>query len=226
MKKLNKLWGILLTLLLAGAAGWYGIDQSDHQKDASIAKSTYPTSKQADDHNGLPTGEDLAPTGKNPGPENLGTASFTSKELADQQKGWITYHELDSLGRPTGADALLKKEMINTGTSANRAIRPPGFVSGPKYDHSRGHLIAKQFGGSGDEPRNLVTLYQFPVNDPYMNYYELEIRHALNKGETVRYRVIPEYAGDQLIPADVLLEAKSLSDPSSINFNVKIPNIK
>lgn len=116
--------------------------------------------------------------------------------------------------------------MINTGTSANRAIRPPGFISGPKYDHSRGHLIAKQFGGSGDNPQNLVTLYQYPVNDPYMNFYELEIRHALNKGETVRYRVIPQYTGQELIPEMIVLEAKGLNPNTTLDFKVAIPNKK
>ena len=53
--------------------------------------------------------------------------------------------------------------MVNTGTSANKDIRPAGFISG-KANHSRGHLIGRQMGGSGDDPRNLTTLYQNPVN--------------------------------------------------------------
>lgn len=169
--------------------------------------------------------EDLEPVGNNEGPQVLGTATFNKSELSDKN-GWIDYHKLDHLGRPTGADALLKKSMINTGTSANREIRPPGFISGPKYDHSRGHLIAKQFGGSGDEPKNLVTLYQYPVNDPYMNYYELMIRRALNQGETVRYRVTPHYVENELIPESIELEAKGLSQNTIIDFTVLIPNKK
>lgn len=197
--------------------------ESTSKSEATITSSIPDSSEPR--NNGLPQEEDLAPTGNNPGPQELGTASFDVAELSTN-KGWIEYHELDRLGRPTGAAALLEKSMINTGTSANRDIRPPGFISGPRYDHSRGHLIAKQFGGSGDDERNLVTLFQFPVNDPYMNYYELKIRNALNHGETVRYRVTPHYVGDELIPESVELEAKGTGNNPTIDFTVLIPNKK
>lgn len=242
MKNLKKLWGTLISLVVFGAIGFVGIDlmneeqpiSSGYSESVSLSKEleesatknekTLPDSSESR-NNGLPQEEDLAPTGNNPGPQELGKASFDLAELSTN-KGWIEYHELDRLGRPTGADALLKKSMINTGTSANREIRPPGFISGPRYDHSRGHLIAKQFGGSGDDERNLVTLFQFPVNDPYMNYYELKIRKALNHGETVRYRVTPHYVGDELIPESVELEAKGASKNTTIDFTVLIPNEK
>ena len=197
--------------------------ESTTKSEATNASSIPESSEQR--NNGLPQEEDLAPTGNNPGPQDLGQASFTANDFSTNH-GWIEYHALDQLGRPTGADALLEKSMINTGTSANRDIRPPGFISGPRYDHSRGHLIAKQFGGSGDDKRNLVTLFQFPVNDPYMNFYELKIRKALNHGETVRYRVTPHYAGDELIPESVELEAKGTGNNPTIDFTVLIPNKK
>ncbi len=225
MKNLNKLWGTLVTLLIVGAASWYGLDLSPHPTEQHpVAENSRTT--EVSQHSSLPTPSDLKPVGANNGPQKLGHATFTTDELKDSSNGWISYHPLDQLKRPTGADALLKKTMINTGTSANRAIRPPGFISGPQYDHSRGHLIAKQFGGSGNEPKNLVTLYQYPVNDPYMNYYELEIRHALNKGDTVRYRVIPHYTQQELIPESILLEAKGLRQNSTIDFKIEIPNKK
>ena len=43
--------------------------------------------------------------------------------------GLIEYGPLDSLGRPTGVEAYITPDMINTGTKANQGIRPPGFVS-------------------------------------------------------------------------------------------------
>ncbi|MBO0431645.1 DNA/RNA non-specific endonuclease [Enterococcus sp. DIV0660C] len=226
MKNMNKLLGTLLTLLIVGVASWLGLDLTSANDPSAPSSTTQEQVTQQHTQNGLPTKEDLAPTGNNSGPKEFGHATFSADELKDNQNGWITYHSLDHLNRPTGADALIKKKMINTGTSANREIRPPGFVSGPKYDHSRGHLIAKQFGGSGDEKKNLVTLYQFPVNDPYMNYYELEIRQALNKGETVRYRVTPNYTKNELIPESITLEAQGLSPNTTINFKVEIPNQK
>ena len=59
-----------------------------------------------------------------------------------------------------------------------------------------------------------------------MNYYELEIRQALNKGETVRYRVTPNYTKNELIPESITLEAQGLSPNTTINFKVEIPNQK
>ncbi|MGC6768669.1 DNA/RNA non-specific endonuclease [Enterococcus sp. LJL51] len=163
----------------------------------------------------------------NPGPEELGTAAFSSAETKDSKKGWITYHELDSLGRATGADALLKPNMVNTGTTANQDVRPPGFISGKApYDHSRGHLIGRQLGGSGDDSRNLTTLYQTPVNSPYMTKYENQIRKALDDGETIRYRVTPIYEGSDLLCKEIEMEAKGIKSNTAINFRVKILNEK
>ena len=51
--------------------------------------------------------------------------------------------------------------MVNTGTSANKDIRPAGFISGKLIIRV---AIGRQMGGSGDDPRNLTTLYQNPVN--------------------------------------------------------------
>lgn len=159
----------------------------------------------------------------NPGPIENGTATFTDTELKNSSKGWITYHPLDSLGRATGADALLKPNMVNTGTSANKDIRPPGFISGDQ-NHSRGHLIGRQMGGTGDDARNLTTLYQNPVNTPYMTKYENQVRQAMDNGETVRYRVTPVYEGNSLICKQIDIEAKGLNKNTTVNFNVTILN--
>lgn len=161
----------------------------------------------------------------NPGPKELGSATFSTAELTDRKKGWIDYHALDSLGRATGADALLKPAMVNTGTSANKDIRPPGFVSGlDPTNHSRGHLIGRQLGGTGDDARNLTTLYQTPVNTPFMTKYENQIRQALDNGETIRYRVTPVYEGTELLCKQIDLEAKGLNKNTAVDFRVTILN--
>lgn len=168
--------------------------------------------------------------GKNPGETDNGKATFTSAELAFVKDGWIRYGKLDSLGRPTTAEAVINKALVDKkiGTSANRDIRPPGFKTGNEpYGHSRGHLIGKQFGGDGNDKRNLVTMIQEPVNSPLMTDYENYVRWAVSyKRETVRMRVIPIYQGKNLVPSDIQIEAQSMGNDHSINFNVTIPNIK
>lgn len=164
-------------------------------------------------------------SGKNPGPIEKGEATFTQNDLKIQKHGWIVYHALDSLGRATSADALLTKAMINTGTTASKDIRPTGFISGlSPYYHSRGHLIGRQLGGSGDKPENLVTLYQNPVNTPYMTKYENMVRQALETGETIRYRVTVRYQEDALLCQELQIEAKSVSQNGTLNFNIVILN--
>lgn len=164
-------------------------------------------------------------TSTNPGPKELGKATFSANEMKDSKKGWIDYHSLDSLSRATGADALLKPAMVNTGTSANKDIRPPGFVSGlAPTNHSRGHLIGRQLGGSGDDARNLTTLYQTPVNTPFMTKYENQVRQALDNGETIRYRVTPIYEGTELLCKQIEIEAKGLNKNTTVDFRVTILN--
>lgn len=118
----------------------------------------------------------------------------------------VNYGELDSLGRPTGINATITSDMIGTGSSASSSIKPPGFLGGAE-GHARGHLLGRQLGGSGKDPRNLVTLHQNPVNTPVMSSFERQVRKAVEAGETVNYSVTPIYKGNQLIPSGVTLNA-------------------
>jgi hypothetical protein len=118
----------------------------------------------------------------------------------------IAYGQLDKLGRPTGVSETLTKDMIGTGSPARSSIRPPGF-EGQVSGHARGHLLGNQLGGSGSEHRNLVTLFQNPVNSPVMRDYETMIRKAVENGQVVDYSVIPIYEGVNLIPSGVTLNA-------------------
>jgi RHS repeat-associated protein len=122
------------------------------------------------------------------------------------KKGFIEYGERDSLGRPTGTNARITKDMIGTGTSANPSIRPPGFEGGAT-GQARGHLLGRQLGGSGDVPENLVTLQQNPTNSPFMSGYEGQIRAAVDRGETIDYSSTPIYHGDNLVPQGVTMTA-------------------
>jgi hypothetical protein len=115
--------------------------------------------------------------------------------------------ELDALGRPTGASATITKDMLGTGTDALRSIKPPGFLGG-SANQARGHLIAKQLGGAGDDARNLVTLYQNPVNSPIMRGFENQVRAAVEAGEKVRYTVTPVYRGTEAVPRAITLSAR------------------
>ena len=121
--------------------------------------------------------------------------------------GSVVYGELDELGRTTGVEATITQDMIGTGTSAQSSIKPAGF-GGQAEGHARGYLLGKQLGGSGSDERNLVTIYQNPVNHPVMSSVEATVRKAVENGETVNYKVTPIYEGTNLIPSGITVNAQ------------------
>ena len=121
--------------------------------------------------------------------------------------GSVTYDELDSLGRTTGIEAAITQDMIGTGSPAKSSIKPAGF-GGQAQGHARGHLLGNQLGGSGSDPRNLVTIYQNPVNHPLMSSIEANVRKAVEGGQIVNYRVTPIYEGNNLIPCGITIRAE------------------
>ena len=87
-------------------------------------------------------------------------------------------------------------------------------------DHG-GHLIGKQFGGSGNLD-NLVAQSK-TINQPGGDWYKLEQEwaEALKRGENVTVDIKPIYAGDSIRPTrfdvEYVIDGKT--------FSKKIPNV-
>jgi hypothetical protein len=96
--------------------------------------------------------------------------------------------------------------MIGTGSRASEAIVPPGYKPGRVY--ARGHLLARQLGGSGTDARNIVTLFQNPANSPVMSSLEAQIRAAIEGGQIVSFEAVPVYMESALIPRGVTIRAE------------------
>jgi DNA-entry nuclease len=137
--------------------------------------------------------------------------------LAAELGGYIDYGEVvEPTGQRTGITATITPRMLQAadrdqlGSEAEPDIRPPGFDDLPQRNRARGHLLGRQFGGSGEVEANLVALYQSRANSPVMRDYENAVADAVEAGETVRYQVQPLYASpdDNGMPRAVRLRAQ------------------
>jgi hypothetical protein len=121
------------------------------------------------------------------------------------------YSEVDG-GRAGAAYAEVSPQTLDDaaagiiGSKAGRRYRPAGF-GGDAAGHSRGHLIARQFGGSGRDLRNLVTQGQGVNNGAISDFEDAIAAHVRGSGNTILMSVTPEYANGGVIPSHVLIEA-------------------
>lgn len=101
-------------------------------------------------------------------------------------------------------NAIITDTMLRTGSTASQ-INISGYK---KYSGlARGHLLPSVLGGSGKEQRNLVTLYQNSVNSPIIRDFELDIKNAVQKGETIAFSSEAVYKGSDLRPERIDLKA-------------------
>ncbi|SCB94425.1 DNA/RNA non-specific endonuclease [Weissella bombi] len=160
---------------------------------------------------------------------------------------YVQLSSQDAQGRPGVANAFLNKSSrqyrSRTETGNSKTIDPVGWQQatiGGTYRtlYNRGHLIGyalagniKSFDPSEANPQNIATQTAWANqasngNDANtgQNYYETQVRRALDRNEQVRYRVTPVYIGNNLVPSGNHMEAKS-SD-GQLQFNVFVPNVQ
>ena len=159
---------------------------------------------------------------------NGGNSTFTAAELKYDGVGWAVYGNLDDWNRVTTMDAMVTPNMYDTGTDADSRILPTGWKkseqnAGNPEQLNRGHLLADVLGGSGEDWRNLVTLYR-NANYPTM-YFAAEdiVKTAIQHGSVVRYRVTPIFMGEELMCEGMHIMAKSVTD-NSVDLNVYVFN--
>lgn len=158
----------------------------------------------------------------------------SSARTKRKMRGYILYDPLDYVGRATKAFGLITVDMLSNniitddtvGTGANPKLNPVGLDSDSTLD--RGHLIARQLGGSGDTLRNLTPIYH-RVNNGKMKMYENMISLAVIECEILNgvglyVQVTPFYVGDNGVPLFINMIAFGLN--GTFNLNVAVPNTK
>lgn len=216
----SKLLRVLLLVLWFCILSWIeiheGVDPAPNQ-DSATNISSILSAEDAPQYTGADSLE-----------INGGKSSFDPSELQFEGEGWIRYGDLDELNRVTTMEAMITPQMYQTGTDADSSILPTGWSKSNQNDSNprqlnRGHLLADVLGGSGEDWRNLVTLYR-NANYPAMYFAaEFIVSEAIQSGTTVRYRVTPLFNGDELICEGLHIMAKSVTD-DSVDLNVYVFN--
>ena len=172
------------------------------------------------------------------GPAQVGTAP---------DPGTVAYGELDSLGRATGAVALVTYDSMEAGRARSREdlseVTPTGWGYNDEVDiampngtvyhgflYNRSHLVAKSLGGD-DVAHNLICATRtqnvganIEGADGGMAYCEGLARQWLEAHPqgTVYYAATPSYAGDELLARSVIVDIRS-SD-GSLDERIEVYN--
>lgn len=191
--------------------GWY--DNRARFYDPEVGRFTQP------DPQGVLDGPNLYLYANNNPVSYADPTGFVKVRSSYGQIGSVEYYSLDSLGRAVGAVAVITPDMIGTGSKASWHIHPTGF-GGALAGHERGHLIAKELGGSGKDRRNLATMTE-GANDPGMRYWEQMARNLVEEGNIVRYEVKAIYYGGAPIASGftvhVSMEGKTVGFGTVLN---------
>lgn len=169
---------------------------------------------------------------------NNNQPTFSNDDLKAKGKGWVRFANLDSLGRPQAAQALLNKQLMPTKTRERLTVKTPGYhairTGSEETDwlYNRSHLIGYQLCGSNNNPKNLVTGTRqlnadSRVNAESMVTFENQIADYLKASSNhyVRYQVTPVYRGAELVPRGVWMQGQSIGD-DQIKFNVYVFNVQ
>jgi hypothetical protein len=148
-------------------------------------------------------------------------------------KGLALLKETDHLNRAQGIIARILPENVNTSLGSTASVDPTGWselvTNTTQYQRARGHLLARWFGGVGNDTSNLVPLYR-TANEQMRSLVETPIANSLigsnAKYTEVVYSVTPHYSGDNLIPDYIEIEAIGIenSGMSHIIFDGNILN--
>ncbi|MDP3660847.1 DNA/RNA non-specific endonuclease [Phenylobacterium sp.] len=116
--------------------------------------------------------------------------------------------ELNGLGQSTLVGATVTQATLGQGTKAKYSLKPPGWLGdGNEFNQARGHLSAKEHGGTGRDMRNLMTLTHHGANTPQMRAFERRVSQRVRAGEVMETLTFPFYTPGILAPSAVLLTA-------------------
>ena len=129
------------------------------------------------------------------------------------------YSPLDSLGRCGVAYACIGRDLMPTEDRGSIGqIQPSGWhtvkydcVDG-KYLYNRCHLIGYQLTAENANEENLITGTRYLNIEGMLPFENMVADYVKETGNHVAYRVTPQFEGDNLVAAGVLMEGYSVED--------------
>jgi hypothetical protein len=170
--------------------------------------------------------------GERSGPE-ADTSPESSSRLAEElptpqvdAPTWYSVPKLDALQRPTAVEAVMKgSDLPNLPRPSLPDTLPAGFEKNIGYE--RTHLGAHELGfpssagnlaaASGQTNRFLGPRDTRP---PTMRRVEIDVKNALDAGQTVHYRVTPIYDGSAPYPSAFHMQASGTGPDGSPGIRI------
>ena len=228
-KLLKKFWLVGLAACLCATVLHTGCVANVDNTQTAITTSPQIESSVVDETQfGLP-----AYTGEAYTEINGMEAVFTENELTSAD-GTEIYGALDDLGRCTYAFAKVSPLTLpNEDRGDISKIKPSGwhsikfdFIDGG-YLYNRCHLIGYQLTAENANAENLITGTRYMNVDGMLPFENYVSDHVAKTGNTVLYKVVPAFVGDELIARGVFMSARSLDDNGEgVNFNIFCHNIQ
>ncbi|MET7810459.1 DNA/RNA non-specific endonuclease [Streptomyces sp. NPDC005395] len=178
-----------------------------------------------------------------------GTLTRGSGDCSAGSSGWVNPGMADSANgnRATFMEACLTQDFLdqNEGSDTDvRKVAPPGYRWAgrtarhhgltPRENINACHLLAKELSGDGKDLRNLSTCARGAnaaqtgstqgVNHMYT--YEAQVKKAVAAGQTVYYRVTPDYKGNRTVAWQYRIQASGTNPDGSagISISAQAPN--
>ncbi|MGW6686048.1 polymorphic toxin-type HINT domain-containing protein [Streptomyces sp. NPDC054961] len=127
------------------------------------------------------------------------------------------YSEIENGRRGAAYVEITPESLAKNGGTPPGGKKPDGFRKGD----SRGHLIGKQFGGSGTDMRNIIAQGKDVNNVAISNIEDMIAKYVRDTGRTVIMSVSPVYGSAKYRAEAVRIEAV---DDFGWSFDKTIPN--
>ena len=236
----------LLVLIMAVCLVLSGCEAKDTSSSSNGGASNITQSENTGTGSSTNTDKPIVDSEYSADPEGIAPYSGTPYIVLNDNKpdfaetditkvSYEFYSELDSLGRCGYTIACVGKDIMPTEDRESiSSVKPSGWINKEydsklvdgRYIYNRCHLIGFQLTGENANKLNLITGTRYMNVDGMLPFENMVADYVKETGNHVMYRVTPLFAGNNLLPSGVRMEAYSVEDDGEgICFHVFAYNV-